>query len=786
MMACPDHDQFQRLVEGRLDGEERRILQAHLDGCTACEQALVELVRTAATLIPGHTQVSVEALPGAQPAATAVPMAQLGVGARVDHFEVLERLGRGGMGAVYLARDTKLGRNVALKVIATEHHLDDRAIERFQTEARAMAQFSHPNIVSIYEVGDWGGAPYVAMEYVEGQTLRRRMRSPLSLPEVLAIAREVADALAEAHRQGVVHRDLKPENVILGGDGRARVLDFGLAAFLDTAGEDLDPALPPASKVAVTGAAGTPRYMAPEQWRGTPVDGRTDVWALGVMLYEMVARRAPFEAATLEALLEIELAETPAPRLTASSDVAPPVDDLVARCLDRDQASRPSAEQVCVALVALAEPVPRVRRRGPALALGAVLAAAALFVGGRSLSTSPPTAAPTSTAAAASTAMLPSPVTPAVAPAAGAGRCEVDLDALAMLTPQAVAPDPNLEEAAEALVASMKAGRIGMAGLAGPSAGPAAVQVVATHDDPTTLAAALDVMDRIYRAESKGGDLLGVALVSADEGYHQAVARHLQSDDGRVLAGAIRAARHSIEGPTPRAGMVGTLLRHACAEDPARRVAALDSLATLRNPRPEVELAVFVAALHSTEVFLVAETLRLLRRAARNYRNREPLLNEATRLSTHAEPVVRGLALSLLGELGRMEHERRPELMLVVRPHLADPSAHVRGKAMLALGEFAQAETVSALMAVVDSDENTKAVVTYTDLSGKRQRLTPYVAAYDSLGLAAVKGIAKMSWLAKPWFIMPSLGGMTRDAYVAKTRGMAKAWWARAEGQLAQ
>ena len=235
----------------------------------------------------------------------------------VDHFQLVRPVGRGGMGEVYLARDCRLGRRVALKVIHPERLGSSSAVDRFVKEARATARLNHPHIVTIYHTGETRGRPYLALEYLEGQTLRRRLQEGrCGRAEALRIGQAVAEAIAEAHAQRILHRDLKPENVVIPRDGRLRVVDFGLAKLIDpgeaitrsqhaAAGADGadpgaadTPTLPEdaaASVLSRQGAIrGTPEYMAPEQWLEAEVTAATDVWALGTLLYELVAGQRPY------------------------------------------------------------------------------------------------------------------------------------------------------------------------------------------------------------------------------------------------------------------------------------------------------------------------------------------------------------------------------------------------------------------------------------------------------------------------------------------------------------
>jgi len=319
------------------------------------------------------------------------PAEALQVGDMVEHFRVMRLLGRGGMGQVFLARDTKLGRKVALKLIHPGLLGTAEAEQRFLTEARTTARFSHPNIVAIHAVGEHRGIPYVALEYLEGENLAQRCAErSLSLPEVMRIGTALAKALREAHRHGVLHRDLKPENVVIAKDGRLRVVDFGLARrwrqpesrARSGAAISGDSVPPPSVGPAEIGEeprrramAGTPRYMAPEQWMLGECTGATDIWALGVILYELIVGEQMYpppvslEPVGLEALVErtvpgaglaprapatTELAYqgqrvcavAPCPRVDERADAPVELADLVARCLEKDPRARPSANDV--------------------------------------------------------------------------------------------------------------------------------------------------------------------------------------------------------------------------------------------------------------------------------------------------------------------------------------------------------------------------------------------------------------------------------------------------------
>src|SRR5438094_3929 len=206
------------------------------------------------------------------------------------------------MGEVYLAEDTKLGRKVALKLLSEELTQNRDRLSRFDQEAYAASALNHPNILTIYEMGDEGGRHYIVAEFVDGVTLRKRLRAaPMDLAEVLNTAIQIAGALEEAHAAGIIHRDIKPENVMIRRNGHVKVLDFGLAKLMERAASDQTDTEAATHALVQTDAGmvlGTSQYMSPEQARGKPVDARTDIWSLGVVLYEMAAGRGPFAGET--------------------------------------------------------------------------------------------------------------------------------------------------------------------------------------------------------------------------------------------------------------------------------------------------------------------------------------------------------------------------------------------------------------------------------------------------------------------------------------------------------
>ena len=260
-------------------------------------------------------------------------------GTRFGPYEIVSRLGAGGMGVVYRARDTRLGRDVAVKVLKTEFANDTDRLRRFEQEARATSALNHPNILSVFDVGTWEGSPYIVSELLEGSTLRERLHAgTLTGRKALDFADQIARALAAAHQKGIIHRDLKPENLFLTRDGRAKILDFGLAK-LNEPKTDLDQ--PPGSKVSDTQTGrilGSAGYMSPEQVRGQPADQRSDIFSLGAVLYEMVSGNRPFRGPSqVETMNAILTAEPPPLDLP---DVPPGLETIISHCLEKDPADR--------------------------------------------------------------------------------------------------------------------------------------------------------------------------------------------------------------------------------------------------------------------------------------------------------------------------------------------------------------------------------------------------------------------------------------------------------------
>jgi serine/threonine protein kinase/Tfp pilus assembly protein PilF len=287
-------------------------------------------------------------------------------GARLGRYEIVEPLGRGGMGEVYRALDSRLGRNVAVKVVAERFADDPKALGRFENEARAVAAISHPNILALFDVGNEKGVSYAVTELLDGETLRTRLeRGPLARAQAVAISVCLAEGLAAAHSHGILHRDLKPENIFLTSDGNVKILDFGLARRPALEGPESTKAT---TETATGAVVGTPGYMSPEQVHGVTLDARTDLFSLGCVLYEMVSGRRAFAGRSLGDILAAILKDTPEPL----DD--PDLDRIAARCLEKDPAHRfQTAQDLAFALKSLgAEPArrkPAARRGPPSLAV---------------------------------------------------------------------------------------------------------------------------------------------------------------------------------------------------------------------------------------------------------------------------------------------------------------------------------------------------------------------------------------------------------------------------------
>jgi serine/threonine protein kinase len=265
----------------------------------------------------------------------------LSPGVRLGPYEVLALLGKGGMGEVWRARDVRVDRTVALKVLPEEFFESEERRGRFSREAKLLASLNHPGIATLYSFEEIAGRHVLAMELVEGDDLATRISSgPLPLEEIRSFARQVAEALAAAHEKGIVHRDLKPTNVRLASGGRVKLLDFGLAKRADEPPVGSEDATATAALSEAGAVMGTVPYMSPEQVSGRPMDARSDLFSLGIVLYEMASGRRPFAGGSTAELAAAILRDTPPPVGRLRADLPEDLADVIARCLEKDPRSR--------------------------------------------------------------------------------------------------------------------------------------------------------------------------------------------------------------------------------------------------------------------------------------------------------------------------------------------------------------------------------------------------------------------------------------------------------------
>jgi len=293
------------------------------------------------------------------------------IGRTISHYRIVGELGSGGMGVVYKAYDSRLDRGLALKLLPEELAQQPQALERFRREARAASALNHPGICTIYDVGEEDGHAFIAMELIDGETLRNHIHGkPLPLEEIVKFGIEIADALEAAHAQGIIHRDIKPANIFVTKRGQAKVLDFGLAKLVPkgvaNAAVDLRGDAPDSASI-VGIISGTPSYMSPEQVRGDPLDPRTDVFSLGLVLYEMSTGRQAFSGATGGTIIEAILTRMPVPVGSINPHIAPRLEEIITKALCKDRNQRyQQAGDLRVALQQLKQEIDEVHRAGVA------------------------------------------------------------------------------------------------------------------------------------------------------------------------------------------------------------------------------------------------------------------------------------------------------------------------------------------------------------------------------------------------------------------------------------
>jgi len=460
------------------------------------------------------------------------------IGRTLAHYRILEKIGAGGMGEVYRATDTKLGRAVAVKVLPADVASHAGRLERFRREATTVAALNHPNIVTLHSIEEEDGRPFLVMELLEGRSLDRLVvTGGLPVKRALELAIPLAAALVAAHEKGIVHRDLKPGNVMVTADGRVKVLDFGLAKLTgDAAGLEETRAATVAAPISTAGqVVGTVPYMAPEQVRGEPADARTDVFALGVLLYELLTGKRPFTGESPAEITSAILRDAPPPPTHVRADLPGDLDRIVGRCLEKDplrrlQTMRDLRNELEIVQRAL-------ERGGPAAAMPVPPPTGGL----------PPTSPPASSVAAGSPPSAPGPApSVAVLPFANRSRDEEDeyfTDGLADELISVLARIRGLKVASRT----------------------SSFQFKGKHEDVSTIGGKLGVATCLEGSVRKAGDRLRVAvqLVNVTDGFplwSETYDRTLDDifavqDD--IAQSVVRELRHTLLGEEPNSGTSG-------------------------------------------------------------------------------------------------------------------------------------------------------------------------------------------------------------------------------------
>src|SRR5438874_3878299 len=335
-------EQVARFVDTACEGDE--LLRRKVEALLASHQRAGSFIETTAVGIATRIIENEQA--------------DLLVGQTIGHYKISKRIGSGGMGEVYLATDITAGREAALKLLPTRFTSDAERLKRFQQEERALVGLNHPNILTVYEIGEDHSTHYIASELIEGETLRQRlMRGRMEVGEAVDVAIQVASALAAAHETGIVHRDIKPENIMLRPDGYVKVLDFGIAKLAEPAFAEATADGAGSATLAETNLGsilGTVRYMSPEQARGAQVDKRTDVWSLGVVLYEMVTGHPPFTGESPGEVMTSILETEPPPLTSYITHIPAELQQIISKTLRKDREERyQSAHKLLEALQSL-------------------------------------------------------------------------------------------------------------------------------------------------------------------------------------------------------------------------------------------------------------------------------------------------------------------------------------------------------------------------------------------------------------------------------------------------